>query len=155
MVDPIVVVLGTPFLVAGALLLWYGGRLGLGLLRRVRQTRTVEAEVVEASVSEVDDEVFEPTVRFRYRHDGETYESTEVREGRDPPAGAREVAESFLEPYEVGETVTATLLTSMPDRAVLERSTDRWPYIVAVTATLLGTVFTVLGGSIVVGGIVG
>jgi hypothetical protein len=155
MVDPLVVAAGTPFLLAGTLLLWYGGRLGLGLLRRHRQTRTVEAEIVEASVSEVEEAVFEPTVRFRYDHDGQTYESTLVREGRDPPAGAREVAESFLEPYEVGQTVTATLLTSMPDQAVLERSTDRWPYVVAVTTALLGAVFTFLGGGIVVGGLVG
>jgi hypothetical protein len=155
MVDPLVVVLGTPFLLAGTVLLWYGGRLAVGLLRRRLQTRTVEATILDASVVESEDGDYEPSIRFRYDHDGRTYESSQVREGRDPPSGSRAVVESFLEPYEEGETVTATLLTSTPGQAVLERSTDRWPYVVAGTITALGIVFTVLGGGVVVSGLVG
>ncbi len=146
---------GLPFLLVGGLVLQYGSRLGLGLYRRHRQTRTVEADIREVSITEIEEDVFEPTVRFRYEFDGETYDSTIVREGTQPPSGSREVAESFLSDYEEGETVTATLLTSMPGQAVLERSTNSWPYVVAVVGTLLGAVFTVLGGGIVVVGIAG
>lgn len=153
MVDPLVTLAGFPFLLAGAVVLWYGGRLAVGLLRRRLQTRAVEAELVEVALSEVDDGYFEPTVRFRYEYDGRTYESTQVREGEDAPAGSRAVVESFLADYEAGQTVTATLLSSTPDQAVLERSTDTWPYVVAGTATLLGGVFTLLGAGIIVAGL--
>lgn len=153
MVDPIVAAIGTPFLLAGVLLLWYGGRLAVGLARRTYQIRTVEATITDSSVVETDDGVFEPSIRFRYDHDGRTYESTQVQEGRDPPSGSRAVAESFLQPYDEGETVTATFLTSTPDQAVLERATDRWPYVVAGTITVLGAVFSFLGGGIVVSGL--
>ncbi|MEF8881272.1 MAG: DUF3592 domain-containing protein [Halapricum sp.] len=149
------VLAGLPFLLVGGVVLQYGGRLALGLVRRHRQTRTVDAEIVETSTTEIADGVFEPTVRFRYNFDGHTYDSTFVREGRDPPSGSHEVAKSFLSEYDEGETVTATLLTSMPGQAVLERSTDTWPYVVAIVATLLGAVFTALGGGIIVVGIVG
>lgn len=153
MANLLIAVVGLPFLLGGSLLLWYGGRLALGLARRSRQTRTVEATIVETSVSESDD-VFEPTVRFRYRHDGQRYESTQVREGQDPPSGSRAVVESFLEGYTEGETVQATLLTSRPDQAVLEPSTDTWPYVVAGTTTLLGAVFALLGAGISLSGLV-
>jgi len=146
---------GLPFLLVGGAVLQYGSRLGLGLYRRHRQTRTVEADIREVSVTEVADDVFEPTVRFRYEFDGQTYDSTIVQEGSQPPSGRREVVESYLDDYVEGETVTATLLTSMPDQAVLERSTNSWPYVVAVVGTLLGAAFTVLGGGIVVAGIAG
>ncbi|QSG06432.1 Uncharacterized membrane protein, DUF3592 family [Halapricum desulfuricans] len=144
---------GLPFLLVGALVLQYGGRLSLGLYRRRRQTRTVEAEIREVSATETDDGLFEPTVRFRYRFDGQSYDSTIVREGSEPPSGSRDLVDSYLAEFEEGETVTATLLSSMPDQAVLERSTDRWPYVVAVVATLLGVAFTALGGGIVVAGV--
>lgn len=149
------VIAGLPFLLVGGAVLQYGGRLGIGLIRRHRQTRTVDAEIVETTTDELEDGSFEPTVRFRYEFDGHTYDSTFVREGQDPPTGSRDVAESFLSEYDEGETVTATLLTSMPGQAVLERSTDTWPYVVAVVATLLGSVFTALGGGIVIIGITG
>lgn len=155
MVDVVVTVIGTPFLLAGLVLLWYGGRLAVGLARRAYQSRTVEATILDSSVVETGDGVYEPSVRFRYDHDGRTYESTQVREGRDPPSGGRAVVESFLEPYDEGETVTAAFLTSTPDQAVLERATDRWPYVVAGTITTLGAVFSFLGGGVVVSGLVG
>ena len=155
MADPFVALVGTPFLLAGLVLLWYGGRLAVGLIRRKIQTRTVEATILDSSVVERENGDYQPSIRFRYDHGGRTYESTQVREGRDPPSGSRAVVESFLEPYEEGQTVTASLLTSTPDQAVLERSTDRWPYVVAGTITALGAVFTVLGGGIVASGLVG
>lgn len=150
MADPLALV-GLPFLFAGLAVLWYGGRLAIGLVRRHRQTRTVQAEIVEASATERDDGEFEPLVRFRYDFGGQTYESTQVEEGQAPPSGTREVVDSYLSRFSEGESVTATLLTSMPDQAVLERSTDTWPYVVASVATVLGLVFTVLGIGIFVG----
>ncbi|MCU4718658.1 DUF3592 domain-containing protein [Halapricum hydrolyticum] len=152
MVEPLALA-GLPFLLVGGLVLQYGGRLALGLYRRHRQTRTVEAEIREVSATEIDEGVFEPTVRFRYRFDGQTYDSTLVREGSEPPTGSRELVDSYLAEFEEGETVTATLLSSMPDQAVLERSTNQWPYVVAVVATLLGVAFTALGSGIVVAGV--
>lgn len=153
MVDFLITVVGLPFLLGGAVFLWYGGRLSIGLVRRSRQTRTVEATIVDISVTETDEDVYEPTVRFRYHHDGQRYESTQVREGRDPPSGPRRVVDSFLEDYTEGETVTATLLTSTPDDAVLEPATDTWPYVVAGTTTLIGAVFALLGAGISVSGL--
>ncbi|MFB6188752.1 MAG: DUF3592 domain-containing protein [Halapricum sp.] len=150
MADPLALV-GLPFLFAGLAVLWYGGRLAIGLVRRHRQTREVDAEIVDARAVEHDDGEFEPIVRFRYDFRGQTYESTLVQEGQAPPTGTREVIDSYLSNYPEGETTTATLLTSMPDQAVLERSTDTWPYVVASVATVLGLVFTVLGLGIFVG----
>lgn len=149
----LVALVGVPVFLAGAAVLWYGGRLAVGLLRRRLQTRVVDAEIVEATATEVEADVFEPTVRFRYTFDGQTHESTLVHEGQDPPTGSRDVVDSYLSNYPEGERTTATLLTSMADQAVLERSTDTWPYVVAVVATLLGGVFTVLGLGILVGGL--
>lgn len=146
---------GIPFVLGGLAILWYGGRLAVGLTRRHVQTRTVDAEIVEATAREIDEGTFEPTVRFRYTFEGRTHESTFVREGQDPPTGSREVVDSYLSNYSEGEQTTATLLTSMADQAVLERSTDTWPYVVAVVATILGVVFSVLGVGIVLGGVLG
>jgi hypothetical protein len=154
MVD-LLVLLGIPFLLAGGAVLQYGARLSIGLYRRSREAREVEAQIVETSIEERDDGDFEPTVRFRYDFDGQTYESTFVTEGQDPPAGSRDVVESYLSEFREGETRTATLLTSMADQAVLERSTQTWPYVVAVVATLIGGAFTVLGAGILVSGLFG
>lgn len=154
MVDPLALV-GIPFLLVGGAVLQYGARLSIGLYRRSRESREVDAEIVETRIDEREDGEFEPTVRFRYDFDGETYESTFVQEGRDPPSGSREVVESYLSNYSEGDHVTATLLTSMADQAVLERSTDTWPYVVAVVGTLVGAVFTILGAGILVGGLFG
>lgn len=154
MVDPIALV-GIPFLLVGGAVLQYGARLSIGLYRRSREAREVEAEIVETTIEEREDGDFEPTVRFRYEFDGQTYESTFVTEGQDPPSGSREVVESYLSAFQEGETRTATLLTSMADQAVLERSTNTWPYVVAVVATLLGGAFTILGAGILVGGLFG
>jgi hypothetical protein len=154
MVDPLVL-LGIPFLLVGAAVLQYGARLSIGLYRRYRETREVEAEIVETTIEEREDGDFEPTVRFRYDSDGQTYESTFVTEGQDPPSGSRDVVESYLSDFREGEARTATLLTSMADQAVLERSTATWPYVVAVVATLIGGAFTILGAGILVGGLFG
>lgn len=155
MVSLWVALAGLPFLLGGGLVLWYGGRLAVGLFRRRWQTRTVEVTIVEAVATEREDGGFEPTVRFRYDYDGETFEATEVREGQDPPSGPREVVDSFLSNYDEGETVTATLLSGTPERAVLEPSTDTWPYVVAATTTLVGSAFTLLGCGIFLSGIFG
>jgi hypothetical protein len=154
MVDPLALV-GIPFLLVGGAVLQYGARLSIGLYRRSREAREVDAEIVETRIDEREDGDFEPTVRFRYDFDGQTYESTFVTEGQDPPSGSRDVVESYLSNYAEGDRVRATLLTSMADQAVLERSTDTWPYVVAVVATLLGGVFTILGAGILVSGLVG
>ncbi|QCC51202.1 DUF3592 domain-containing protein [Halapricum salinum] len=154
MVDPLALV-GIPFLLVGGAVLQYGARLSIGLYRRSREAREVDAEIVETRIDEREDGDFEPTVRFRYDFDGETYESTFVTEGQDPPAGSRDVVESYLSNYSEGDRVRATLLTSMADQAVLERSTATWPYVVAVVSTLLGGVFTILGAGILVGGLFG
>jgi len=153
MVDLLALV-GIPFLLVGGAILQYGARLSVGLYRRSREAREVDAEIVETRIDEREDGDFEPTVRFRYDFDGETYESTFVTEGQDPPTGSRDVVESYLSNYTEGDRVRATLLTSMADQAVLERSTDTWPYVVAVVATILGGVFTILGAGILVGGLV-
>jgi hypothetical protein len=155
MVSVLVVAAGLPFVLVGGVLLWYGGRLAIGLYRRHRQTRTVDAEVIEASVREVEDGVFEPRVRYRYHFDGDRYESDRLREGRDPPSGSRSVAESVVEDYREGQTVAATFLSGTPGEASLEQVTDTWPYVVAGTATLLGSVFASLGVGIVASGLLG
>ena len=153
MVNALVVLAGLPFALGGGVLLWYGGRLAVGLFRRSRQTRTVDADIVEVSATETATDHYEPTVRYRYEFDGRTYESTQVREGQDPPSGSQRVVDSFLDSYEEGDTVTATLLSSTPEQAVLEPSTDSWPYVVAGVSSLLGTVFFLLGTGITLSGI--
>lgn len=125
----------TPALGALAMVLIGLALTGYGAYDYVQQsealddTETVEATVVETSVEEIQQRRarvdYEPTVTFEYSYEGQAYTSSHLYPATiAPDYDTRSAAESQLDGYEAGETVTAYVDPDSPGRAFLraERS---------------------------------
>lgn len=86
---------------------------------------TVEENTQRRGVS------YTPQATFSYRYGGEEYSSSSVYPGRLPrDFDSREAAESALEGYGAGETVTAYVPPESPEDAFLKHESSDKPFLV-------------------------
>jgi hypothetical protein len=109
------------------------------------EATVLESEVdrVRAGSGDVSDQEYRPVVEFEYTYEGESYTSDErFPSSLDQSYGSRSKAESAIEEYEEGETVTAYVDPDSPGRGFLENKRSMTPYV----AGLFGVVSVVAGG---------
>jgi hypothetical protein len=116
-------------LLAGLALLGYGGYDYVQQSEALSDTETVDATVLETSIEEIQQRRgrvdYEPTVTFEYSYGGETHTSSQLYPATiAPDYDTRSTAESQLDGYESGATVTAYVDPDSPGSAFLldERS---------------------------------
>lgn len=147
-----------PETLRGALLLLVLGLAvgGYGVYDYVQQTDAVRNSVeVQATIVEVGVETdssgssrsvnvdYEPTVRFTYEYDGSSYTGSKLYPAAiSSDHDTRSAAESELDGYAEGETVTAYVTPSDPDDAFLKNQTTNAP----IFAGLIGAVMAGAGG---------
>ena len=129
---PIEVTKGTVLLLLiGLALLTYGGYDYVQQSDAVDDAVTVEATVVEASVSESTSGrgvSYHPIVEFTYEYRGTEYTGDQLLPGSiESSYDTRSDAESAVEPYDAGTTVTAYVDPAEPSEGFLERRTSGGP----------------------------
>jgi len=129
--------------------------LGYGAYSYNAQTSALDSAVeVDATVTSTSVEEntqrrgvsYTPQATFSYRYEGEERGSSNVYPGTLPREfDSRESAESALEGYESGETVTAYVPPESPDEAFLKHETSNKPFFVMGVGVLflLGAVYSV------------
>lgn len=103
-------------------------------------TTSVEENQLRRGVS------YTPQATFSYRYEGERYNSSNVYPGTLPREfDSREAADSALDGYEPGETVTAYVPPGSPGSAFLKNESSNKPFLVIGVGVLflLGAVYSV------------
>lgn len=141
---PIEITIGALILALLALaLVGYGGYDYVQQSTAIDNAVEVEATVVETSLTEVDSGRsginYDATVEFRYRYQGAEYTSDKRFPGSfSKTYNTRSAAESALEPYDGGDTVTAYVDPTAPSEGFLERQTSRGPlHLIAIGSVVL------------------
>jgi len=130
---PVTVTAGTViFTVIGLALVGYGGYDYVQQTQTVDDSVGVEATIVETSVTEVESGrsgiKYDTHTEFTYRYQGTEYRSDQIVPGSfDETYDTRREAESALEPYEDGDTVTAYVDPDAPGEGFLEHRTSQGP----------------------------
>lgn len=150
---------GPDTLRSGLILLILGlGITGYGAYDYVQQSDAMWSAVeVDATITEVDlvtessvsgqsggKSSYEPRVKFTYEYQDTTYTGTNVFPADiTPEYDQRSNAESVIDEYDEGESVTAYVDSTDPDHAFLKNKTSNTPLILAGTgavASLFGAV---------------
>lgn len=140
---PIEITRGTVVVVlVGLALIGYGGYDYAQQSSAVEDAETVEATVGETSVYESGGRRgtdYHVRIEFTYRYQGTEYTGDQLYPGSIGRSfDTRSAAESAIEPYDEGETVTAYVDPSDPGDGFLERRTTRGPIqLVAIGAVLI------------------
>lgn len=130
-------------LLVGLALVTYGGYDYVQQSAAVDDAVPVEATVVETATSQSDGRngaTYHAHVEFTYRYQGTEYTGDQLTPGAVSPSyDSRSEAESAIEPYDAGATVTAYVDPADPGDGFLERRTTRAPL-----------VFVAIGGLVLV-----
>ena len=130
---PVAVTVGTVIFAAiGLALIGYGGYDYVQQSQTVDDSVEVEATIVETSVTEVESGrsgiEYDTHAEFTYQYQGTEYRSDQIVPGSfDETYDTRREAESALEPYEDGDTVTAYVDPDTPANGFLEQRTSQGP----------------------------
>lgn len=129
-------------LLVGVGLLWLGYSDYATQEDRLENAIEVEAEILETEVDRrssgsSSSSSYYPQVEFAYTYEGTTYTSSNIH-ATDAESGhsSRSSAESVLEAYPEGETVTAYVDPDEPGEAFLERERSNAPYGFAAVGAL-------------------
>lgn len=118
-------------LLVGLAFVAYGGYDYAQQSAAVDDAVSVEATIVETDVSQSDGRSsanYHAHVEFTYQHEGTEYTGDRLVPGATSPSyDTRSEAESAIEPYDAGETVTAYVDPADPGEGFLERRTTGGP----------------------------
>lgn len=120
------------FALIGLALVGYGGYDYIQQTEAVDDAVEVEGTVVETSISEIESGrsgiEYDARVEFTYQHQGTEYTSDQLYPGSfDATYDTRPEAESALDPYDDGDSVTAYVDPAAPSEGFLQRQTSQGP----------------------------
>ncbi|MCU4743642.1 DUF3592 domain-containing protein [Natronoglomus mannanivorans] len=127
-------------LVLGLVMLWGGSTDYVTQEDRLENAIEVEATIVETDIDRQtgDGTRYYPAIEFEYRYDGTTYSSSNLNPADSRSShSTRSSAQSVVDQYPEGDTVTAYVPPSEPEGAFLEADRSSGPYLF-----LLGGVLT-------------
>lgn len=133
-------------LLIGIAMMGYGGHDYLQQSEAMQKAVETEATITNLGTEEVHIRrgiVYEPTATFEYRHQDESFNSSNVfPAGSTSDYNSRSKAESVLEDYQVGETATAYVVPSSPSEAFLKDTQSSVPF----ESVGLGVLIALVGG---------
>ncbi|WP_243700419.1 DUF3592 domain-containing protein [Halorussus pelagicus] len=144
---------GALLLIVGIAVAGYGGYDYTQQSDAIEEATTVDATVTETSINRVAERRgrsgFEPKVTFEYEYEGKSYTSKNLYPAQlTTNYDERSEAESVLEEYTAGDTVTAYVNPNSPGKAFLKAKKTNGPLKIAAfggVVGLMGCVYVVRG----------
>ena len=120
---------------AGVVLLFMGAQRLVFQIRQVDGFRSIPATVVDRGIRSVEDDRFVPYVAYRFSVGNEVLRTDQLFSRR--VTLSRQAAEAALEPYAIGQAVTAYFNPAMPERTFLRLSLAFGPYVLCLMGVAL------------------
>ncbi|HBG30288.1 DUF3592 domain-containing protein [Candidatus Macondimonas diazotrophica] len=120
---------------AGVVLLFMGVQRLVFQIRQVEGFRAIPAAVVDRGIRSVEDDRFVPYVAYRFSVGQEVLRTDQLFSRRIPLS--RQAAEAALEPYAIGQTVTAYFNPAIPERTFLRLNLAFGPYVLCLMGVAL------------------
>lgn len=132
------------FLVGGLIFAGTGAFIYLDEKQAIEVSRPTEAEIIASRVvvEESDDEIsYYPDITYRYEHEGQHYESSNLTPGFGNTSRSQSWAETLVEEHPPGAVVTAYVNPGEPTEAFLLQESS---WVVCFIAMGVGAILIVL-----------